>query len=63
MEKLACAIALVLNQSGEPWNAMDEANLTVAKTRCEELDKRAPCLLKFVKVATLTYHGICGEKQ
>lgn len=63
MEKLACAIVLVLNQSSESWNTMDEANLTIAKTRCEELDKRAPCLLTFTKVETLTYRAICGEKR
>ena len=56
-----CAVAIMINQSPEPWTDRDYANMHRAKKTCKKVYKQ--CLKKFIKREPLNYHAICGGKK
>ncbi len=60
---VSCLPTLVVNVSGDKWNAYDNKMLDHAKVRCGELDKDFPCVRLFRKFGVQSYTVICGVKK
>lgn len=55
-----CPKVMIENRTNEPFNSVDQQNLSIATKRCKQLYKNSPCLVKFIKRATNAYGAVCG---
>jgi hypothetical protein len=60
---LTCPKSKILNDTEYYWNNHDEKILNVAKNRCGELYKNAPCVKTFTKVGKKDYLVTCGAEK
>lgn len=60
---LALCCTTILTPTDD-WSDRDETAFTTARSRCGEIYKDSPCLVKFTKMEEAdTYRAICGANN
>jgi len=59
---LSCPTTVIVNKTNT-WTERDQKTMQIAAQRCEQVYKKSPCLVLFVKKDELTYNALCGKKK
>jgi hypothetical protein len=56
-----CPKTKIIGAKEYGWTAYDEKILNNARTRCEQLYKKSPCVKMFIKSSKTSYQVVCGK--